>query len=218
MKKIISFAIALAMIASVGTTALADTAGTILEGENQIGYKGIEVDETDGTQTNVPVFGYIGPATDITDPNPGPGDEPGDPGDNVDPPVYNLVQVVVPVKLMWAAFDDNDNEVASPEYKIQNRSFKKIDVSLVSFTPRAGDASATGVADKLTLNISPIGNTVFQKSNVINTSAVTFGTALNEIGENGDTWNFEITGTYTGSYNAIKAPQYDMTLRFDIAN
>lgn len=200
MKKLLSLVMAILLMATFSVSAFA--AGTITD---ETAPQTVTV-PAGGTTKEVPIYGYIGPDTDVT-----PGGT-----DPEDPPIQygDTVAVSVPVKLIWASFaTTNVNEINSPEYFIRNNSGKtNLNVSLTAF---AGGAGASEFSSSvLKLNLAAVSGSPVAQADVLANPTKSFGTL--PFGAN-NIWKFKITGTYTGSYDVVKTPAYSMTLRFDIA-
>jgi hypothetical protein len=170
MKKLLTIALALVMALSL--TAIPAFAATPFDGVDKAPNKiyGATYDATTATG-EVPVYGYVGEAKNVVDN----GTDPDGDGIKTDPENPNLppsyvpylVNVSVPTKIIWAAFETDKGVITAPEYKIVNNSLKNnLNVTLVSFTAgytgyNNGDTAANTVVDKdLTLNIAaPAGDT-----------------------------------------------------------
>ena len=98
-------------------------------------------------ETTVPVFGYVGEDADIT-------------GTDVPPGIIvekSQINVSVPVKLIWAAFESDKGAITAPTYTIKNNSEEnKVAITMVSFTGTGTDNAS--VESKLTLNIVGVSN------------------------------------------------------------
>jgi hypothetical protein len=173
-------------------------------------YENKEMD-TDNPKANVPVFGYIGPDANITDPS--------DPIDVTDPtipptvtPIATDMEVSLPVRLMWAAFASDGGQIKSPTYSIENKSAFAVDVELTSFnntTAEANPAMDAGIVISLT-DLNP------SATNVVGmTTALPVGT-LSAANSTGSSTQFSIGGSYTGSFSTQYLPTYSMVLTFSI--
>jgi hypothetical protein len=171
------------------------------------------VQGSDGTSGTVPVEGYVGEAV----PDPG-----------VPTTTYE-VNVAVPVKLMWAAFESDGGTLTAPDYRIQNYSHANdLDVTLTSFSATGPDN--TTVDPDLTLTItadstptsSPMAGTQLVTSDgttaTYYSSSVAFTTTLNDadVTDGSDVWNFSLGGTWNGSTfpSTALTPTYNMVFTF----
>jgi hypothetical protein len=153
----------------------------------------------------IPVLGYVGPAKTVVD------TDPKDPEAGID---GYLIEVSVPVKIIWAAFEENQvggtTEVDSPEYSIKNVGSENLKVTVNRFAS-TGDAT---VNSSLTLTFKPIGTQPFAEQTLFASNAG----LTPEIGSlnAGVTWNFEIDGAYTGGFTTTYEPTYDLELKFEL--
>ncbi|MDR1068144.1 MAG: hypothetical protein LBL36_02730 [Clostridiales Family XIII bacterium] len=162
----------------------------------------------------IPVYGYIGEDEDLVDP---------DPEDPDTPPTVYQVNVSVPVKILWAAFESDGGAITSPTYHVKNNSSTKdLDIELTSF-------AATGVdnatVDKyVDLAFTPVG-TGFTASPALITSggSATYLTTPTDLSTAeltaGSQWNFNFTGTYTDTplgWDTVYQPSYSLVFTFSI--
>jgi hypothetical protein len=156
------------------------------------------------TSTTVPVNGYVGEAGAIDE----------------DGVTSHEVNVSVPTKVMWAAFETSDSDsgsITAPEYKIRNNSrTNALKVTLTSFNKADGNTANTEVDKNLTLNLT--GNLAKEEIVKGNGSAATY-TINNTTAFTGSLatqadWNFSLDGQYTGSYDGAKSPTYNMVFSF----
>jgi hypothetical protein len=216
MKKIIAILAALTLMMSIGVSP------AFAEGEidpGTIEYKSITGDSPQDNQT-IPVYGYVGEDVTLEDETP---------GDEEEPPVINKyeINVSVPVKIIWAAFESDAGVVTAPQYKIMNKSEEStVAVTLVSFAASGTtDAANTAVDKKLTLNMtgnfpggSSAGNIAVITSDgddatyPVNDTMVTTSTPLAARGE----YTFTLAGTYGGSFATAYEPKYTMTFEFSV--
>jgi hypothetical protein len=224
MKKSLSILLAAIMAVSLASfPALA--ADSNLPGDDETVY--IRLKGRDGAKTSdmappeIPVYGYVGPEEALIDP---------DPEDPEAPPIAAEVNVSVPVKIIWAAFEPEtatpSAPIAAPNYYIQNRSSEHdLKVKLESFQPRSS-AGNTGVDGYLKLNL--VGKTnEFGLSRVLanGTSGtpafpVNVGTAIafsDTFTKGGTKWEFTLGGSWSGTFvTSAYTPIYDMVLVFSL--
>jgi hypothetical protein len=200
-KKFLAGLLAMALILALNVTP-AFAAGE-LPGPGDIDYT--DVQGTSSQQPTIPVYGYIGEDAEITD------DDPDDPNEE---PTVNLyeINVSVPVKIIWAAFESDGNLVTAPSYHIKNNAHavddsRDVDVKLVSFTGTNQDA--TDINSNLTLNLT--GDIAL--TNVVGHISQALGSG--ELAQQG-TWNFSLDGTWSGGFATTYNPTYSMVLEFSI--
>ncbi|MCL2332007.1 MAG: hypothetical protein FWC54_00775 [Actinomycetia bacterium] len=199
MKKIIATTLATMMLlSSVAAPAFA-AGGSIAPSTS---YTDIQGDSAQNAV--IPVYGYVGEDAAITDT---------DPGNPATPPTVTPyeINVSVPVKIIWAAFQTGGGVVTAPNYSIKNNSANNdLDVTLTSFTARSSSAN-TAVDSNLVLNI--VGTQMAQTDVVGYTGSTPYSAVLGKSA----TWNFTLGGMYSGAYGADYNPAYDMTLTFALA-
>jgi hypothetical protein len=177
----------------------------------------------------VPVYGYVGKDAVITDPDYTDPDKP--------PVVTQLkesdINVSVPVKILWAAFENGSvspgssaGEVISPEYYIRNNSkTTSLKVQVYRFIPTGGvDVDANTEIDKnLKLHLTSAAGSPFELANLVNGNGTNgvYPYAATEGAETsgfvpGAQWRFGITGVYAGLFTANHQPTYNLQLKFDI--
>lgn len=203
MKKIIT----MLMATVVATTTMVSVSANSLP---EPVYENKEMD-TNNSKADVPVFGYIGPDANITDPI--------DPIDVTDPtvpptvtPIATDMEISLPVRLMWAAFASDGGQIVSPTYTIENKSAFAVDVELTSFnntTTEANVAMDEGIVISLT-DLNPLATNV-----VGMTTALPLETLSAANGTRPST-QFNIGGSYTGSFRTPYLPTYSMVLTFAI--
>ncbi|MCL2332064.1 MAG: hypothetical protein FWC54_01060 [Actinomycetia bacterium] len=200
MKKILALTCATMLLFSAMATSAFAVGGTV---NTTPAYRDIQGD-SEQTAT-IPVFGYVGEDATITDP---------DTGDPTKPPVVTAYQinVSVPVKIIWAAFQSEAPAITAPNYYLKNNSaVNTLDVTLSSFKARNTVAN-TAVDSKLTLNLTgaQMAKTgIFAAGNGY-TGTTAFLTAFAP----GAQWNFSLSGMYVGDFATPYTPVYDMTLTF----
>jgi hypothetical protein len=224
MKKLLSIILAAAMTLSLAAfpTLAADNN---LPDDNEVVY--VKLIGQQGAQTSdmhppeIPVYGYVGPEDELIDP------EPEDPDK---PPIVAEVNVSVPVKIIWAAFEPESPgpsaPIAAPNYYIQNHSSKyDLKVKVERFQPRVS-AGNTGVDGYLELNLIGKANE-FELTNVLADGAggvpsfpVAGGSEIVFSGtlyKGGTKWGFTLGGTWSGAFNSnAYTPVYDMILLFSL--
>jgi hypothetical protein len=171
-----------------------------------VGNDSVTTNDNAAGLNEIPVFGYIGPDADIDDP---------DPEDPKIPPVIDKyeINVSVPVKIFWAAFESSNGAVTAPDYKIKNNSTNTdgtndVEVKLLSFEPRENSDQVPDT--ELTLNLT--GDLAYADV-VSDTSQPVLGGGKLPAGIS---WLFSIDGSYIGSYNTVLEPIYDMILEFSV--
>ena len=162
---------------------------------------------------NIPMYGYVGPElTDIDDPDP---DDP-----DVNPFFLN---VSVPVKFLWAAFEPGSPSpsvpVEAPDYKIINHSTSKYEVFVIGFTEK--DNLLDPALGYVELNLTSTGlATDFDQllETDVSTSAPYSLGIIDEKDGAEDVWTFTITGDY---YIAdewpedVQLPIYEIVFSFE---
>ena len=195
-----------AFILMMGLWAAPAFAEGSLPADSDIGYWSINGDAPQ--DATIPIYGYVGEDATITDPDPdGPGDPP-----TITPYEIN---VSVPVKIMWAAFESDAGAVSAPNYKITNNSEQNdVEVTLTSFLGTGTDNAAV---DK-DLALSLTGDLAKAVVTGNGTSASYFNTP-DVIGviDARDFWAFSLGGTYAGGFDTVYLPTYEMVLTFDLA-
>jgi hypothetical protein len=207
-KKLSAIALTAILVMAIGVSPV--FAAGSLPTEDEIEYQ--DVNGNSGITGQIPVYGYIGADADIDDP------DPEDPNVPPEPNVYE-VNVSVPVKIFWAAFESDNGAVKSPNYKIKNNSKDTgtnnhdLDISLIGFEATAGAAQDLVTAGELTLNL--IGD--IEAGNVVGTTPATAValTTAKELPAN-ITWIFKIGGAYTGGFTTELNPVYNMVLEFSV--
>ncbi len=200
MKKILALICATTLLFSALATSAFAAGGAIMTTPANRDVQG------DSAQTTtIPVFGYVGEDATITDP---------DTGDPNKPPVVTNyeINVSVPVKIIWAAFQSEAPAITAPNYYLKNNSAgNSLSVTLSSFKARATPAN-TAVDPKLTLNLTGTQmskNSVFAAGNgYTGTSAFPLAFAP------GAQWDFSLSGMYVGTFTTAQSPVYDMVLTF----
>lgn len=203
LRRIVPFALAIVMMFGVTSTAMA--AGSVLTepGEKQ-NYTATSPNSK--VEADIYVYGYVGEDAVISDPKPG--------MKAVEPVIIKTgtdVSVSVPTKVVWAAFASDAGDITSPEYKITNNSSKiDLDAYLVSFTSSA-TADNTAVDSKLVLDMS---STKFSK--VQNLRGISSKINLGILSRS-ETWDFKLSGRYTGVFGKSYEPKYNMVLEFKLS-
>jgi hypothetical protein len=180
---------------------------------------------TDGeAEGDVPVYGYVGPYAEAIDDNDEDPDT--DETDKDTPPkfIYH-VNVSVPTKLIWAAFQENDGDVQSPEYHIRNNGTKDLDVTMVSFEAKedGGNVLPANLAIDKDLTLTVVSDD-FDEQEVVSAGDPSASYDINNASlgtlEQGtaNQWNFEFGGNYGGEFGDAKTPEYVMTLKFAVAD
>ena len=132
------------------------------------------------------------------------------------------IEVSIPVKLIFAAFESNGPEIVSPDYYIQNYGETEIIVTIESFTIEN--------AESLNLTVNPVNNkdislimhnkSALPKFNDVNLAAIDkfpayFGHLNERESQNGsDRMSFTLKGKYIGPYDIAK-PKYFIVFKFE---
>jgi hypothetical protein len=174
-------------------------------------------ENTAPTGRPVPVYGYVGPDALLID------EDPNDP--DIGMSVKEVkINVSVPVKILWAAFENGSVEpsgtagkVVSPDYYIRNNDkTTDLKVTVTNFTKEGTD---NDVVDKdLILNIY---GPAFKQTGLVTgngsvASYLTDGTNVQLGFSAGRTWKFTIDGTYDGTFGSAKMPKYSLQLKFEV--
>lgn len=157
----------------------------------------------------IPVYGYIGKDTGITDPDP----------ENPEVKPETEIYVEVPVKIMFAAFEGDAGAISSPDYAITNLSTANdVKVEIESFTQR--DAANTNLNGGLALTLVDEDGTdiVPDLFPADYTSAKLLKDVLSKKadGSAANVLGFALGGTWTGAFDAELHPEFDMTLKFSV--
>jgi hypothetical protein len=146
------------------------------------------------------------------------------------------INVSVPVKMLFAAFESEEGKVTSPVYKIKNNNTKAgVKVTLMEFVPRDLDQliltpAATALMlkpNEISLRLSgpavDFGTTGFLEpqggQTAIPTPGGEMGTLNAATGENSSTdGSFTIDGTYMGDFLPARFPVFDAVFKFELAD
>jgi hypothetical protein len=179
-----------------------------LPADSDVSYWDIRGESTQTTTGNgpddadlIPVYGYVGETTTLEDTDPE--------DESVEPtPVENEINVSVPIKIIWAAFESDGGTITAPNYHIRNNSLtKQVKVELTSFTADSSDDNTTVDSDL----------ELILKSNGADINLLDFvGTPVLENALPSTTnWDFTLGGTYSGEFGATAyQPSYMMVLTF----
>ncbi|MDR1299854.1 MAG: hypothetical protein LBJ84_06360 [Oscillospiraceae bacterium] len=223
MKKLLSVTLAAIMAVSLASfPALAEDVPN-LPADSSVAYTGLKgkygSKTSDLKPPEIPVYGYVGPTDEIIDTNP---------EDPDTPPQVVEVNVSVPVKIIWAAFEDGGGAITSPEYYIKNNSgTRDLKVTLLSFLPRADVADNASVDGYLTLNLAGETNQFGSANTIVSGSGgvpaypvdgsepnktIVFA---NDFLHDGTQWKFNLNGTWGTTFPSTHyKPVYDMVLKF----
>ncbi|MDR1068173.1 MAG: hypothetical protein LBL36_02875 [Clostridiales Family XIII bacterium] len=177
---------------------------------DDIKYKIVKGD--DGADTDIPVYGFISEDVDgILD------DDSEDEGEQPYLDTY-AINVEVPVKLIWAAFEGDEGDITAPDYHITNLSrANDLTVTMTDFVIKDEDSDATTIDSDLTLNIT---GTQMALADVVGMTSRTdaYATTLFKRVDlsTANTWNFSLGGTWDGDWSTTYTPQYTMTLKFEV--
>jgi hypothetical protein len=218
MKK--SLSILLAVIMAVSLASFPALAGD-LPTDDSVAYISLKGEygakTSDLIPPEIPVYGFVGPDDEIIDP---------DPEDPDKPPIIVEVNVSVPVKIIWAAFQGGSGVITSPEYRVINHSSTRdLKVKMLSFQPRSGAPDNANVDSKLVLNMLSTAGQFGASNNISNGNGSTAafpvyagnplafsGTLAHGNGE----WKFKLGGMWNGSFPSVHyKPIYDMVLEFN---
>jgi hypothetical protein len=133
------------------------------------------------------------------------------------------INVSVPVKLIFAAFESDNGAITAPKYHIKNNGSYPVDVSVDSLTIENADTLTLTATPLTTGDVSlklrgsgtvPFNGTDFlTESSAINASIGTLAAA----GDTYDTKYFTFEGTYKGSFDPPKQPNYVLGFRFALS-
>jgi hypothetical protein len=134
------------------------------------------------------------------------------------------INVSVPIKLIFAAFETDSGAITAPNYHIKNNGEDDVDVTLNGLTVETADGLALVAAPPGTGEINltlqgtgtnpPLSDTGYLTEAVTN---VPLGTLTAADGA-ADTWNFTLTGAYNGSFAEAKKPVYLITFSFALSD
>jgi hypothetical protein len=134
------------------------------------------------------------------------------------------INVSVPVKLIFAAFDTDGGDVTAPVYHIKNNGKNTASVTVDGFDEIDGDELTLtkyppGV-DELRLKLEGTGASLgtgmadyLEISASINAPLCT----LQSSGIAGDTYYFTLSGSYNGAFSTVRRPEYFLILKFGLA-
>jgi hypothetical protein len=139
------------------------------------------------------------------------------------PPIPEI-NVSVPIKLIFAAFETDSGTITAPNYYIRNHGEADIDVTVNGLTitedagltlagAPPGEDGQIGFWLHGTGPGPPLSDTGYLTEA---TSNVLLGTLTAADSEN-DRWNFTLTGAYQGSFAAAKKPVYVITFGFALS-
>jgi hypothetical protein len=220
MKKLLSIILASAMALSMAAFPALAADEKNLPDAGDISYARLR--GRDGAKTSemanpeIPVYGYVGPEDTLIDP---------DPDNPEEPPIVTEVNVSVPVKIIWAAFEPDAGTIVAPNYYIQNHStVHDLKVKMESFQPRPGGDN-TSVDQFLVLNLAgkaggfeasnPIssGNGIVASFPINGSTTIDFANTFTKGGK----WDFTLTGNWSGAFVSTSyVPAYDMVLVFSL--
>lgn len=209
MKKLISLAVAVLMLTVLSVPAFA------------IDFDPDPVNSRDhnGNPDTVPMYGYVGPVVDeLVDPDP-------------DDPTVNpwKLNISVPVKFIWAAFQPDESavdplkaDVESPKYNIINSGDKDVKISIVDFI----EESALNKGE-VELNFESVSGVTFDETLVPNDgvnpfTAIDLGTIDAKSGATDTKWTFVISGEYDAASEGawpdeVQLPVYTVVFKFKVA-
>jgi len=176
------------------------------------------VQDADGKNVTIPVYGYVGEDAVITD------NDPTNP--DVPPEVTTAdINVSVPVKIIWAAFESDGGAITAPDYYIKNNSSTEghnLAVTLTKFITENGHA--TTIDENLILNIKIKKDA--NEADVVIPDVIGIGGELDpkssetfaETLANQEVLEFTLTGHYDFDVDNIIAyePKYQMVLTFAV--
>lgn len=142
---------------------------------------------------------------------------------------YNepVIDVSVPIKMMFAAYESDGGQVTSQAYSFKNNSSFNVDVALTAVTAMeekdnvalaGGEGRVEG--NKLSLSLAPIGSEGFNEVNLIENmnDEEYIGTLKGKNNTSGQVMNFTIEGTYFGSFEGKpKWPGYSLEFAFKMS-
>lgn len=130
-----------------------------------------------------------------------------------------LLEISVPVKLMFASFASGGGDVISPDYEITNRSLLPVKVSLTEFHTDTLDGLSlvqTAPSSDGQLQLSLMGGTNFATVNGLPNGTLAGG-YMGELGVKDSataTGQFTVGGRYQGSFAAPKEPRFHAVFTF----
>jgi hypothetical protein len=179
----------------------------------------VKSDKIDGSDVSpagraVPVYGYVGEDTVLVDPAPK--------NPDVKPNIGYDINVSVPVKILWAAFESagasGNYPVESPEYSIINNSGRTgLTVRIDGFAADPANGDNMDIDGDLVLQFKSNGASTFTGDpiTVFDRDDLASPAALPGILDAGAAWGFKIGGTYdASSIPAAKQPNYFLMLKF----
>ncbi|MDR1272853.1 MAG: hypothetical protein LBK04_07700 [Clostridiales Family XIII bacterium] len=216
--KLISSLALIAMMVSMFTMfAFAD--GSL---PDHVDYGSVEGDSAETAK--IPVYGYLGEDVNI---DPGTGD------DEPDVKPYE-VNVSVPTKFIWAAFETDDGAISSPVYHIRNNArvegndhSRDLNVRMFKFEREAVNPSNDEIDKYLRLLLSKADSNTFNGPDISlisgNGTNASYGSSTPigsaKLGANSQ-WDFKLTGTYDSKigrgFDKAYTPKYTLTFEFSI--
>jgi len=134
------------------------------------------------------------------------------------------INVSVPVKLMFSAFQSESGAITAPDYYLQNNGTTAVDVTLQSLTVDVtGDLVLTTdptAEGELGLKLQGTGSSPLLGTTdwlTPGTTDLLLGT-LAIGGQTGDRGDFTLTGHYAGDFTAKKTPRYLATFEFSASS
>ncbi|MDR1328089.1 MAG: hypothetical protein LBK23_00605, partial [Oscillospiraceae bacterium] len=134
------------------------------------------------------------------------------------------INVSVPVKLIFAAFDTDAGDITAPVYHIKNNGKNTASVTVDGFDEIDGDEltltkdppGANGLQLKLEGTGASLGTGMtdyLEISSSINEPLCT----LQGFGEADDTYYFTFSGKYNGAFSTVRRPEYFLVLKFGLS-
>jgi hypothetical protein len=135
-----------------------------------------------------------------------------------------IVNVSVPTKLIFAAFESNKGDITAPEYHIINNGILETKVSVESIADLGSDGftltNALAVGDnQVNLYIKGIGNSAsFKTPNLTTSDTNIVLPTIAAKGAPGDTFGFTLAGRYNGSFGTARQSVYGFVFKFEAAS
>ena len=154
---------------------------------------------TTDTLETITIHGYVGPFAEVVIPDP------------------VEIYVEVPVKILFAAFDTDEGEVTSPNYKIINLSdTNDVKVEIEGFVQQ--DDPIAILDNQLSLKLlTPDNEDLVSElfpADYSSAKLVKDNLSKNIEGYNDNIIEFMIGGTWSGSFETEIKPVFDMTVKF----
>jgi hypothetical protein len=136
------------------------------------------------------------------------------------------INVSVPIKLLFAAFESGEGTVTSPDYHIINNGNSAINVSVTGISIDPGNGAGLTPVNKGTVDAMSDGEIRLRLNqtggSLASTDYLTESPVTQSLGMLGAkntanaTWDFNVTGDYKGDFNTNREPSYTVNFSFSL--